>query len=109
MEGGFPTGNTTLNQDTTGTTAGTPPASSSLYTLKVKLSGLPRSVTLRVDVVDANGTRKIYEQVHKPDETVEITTRGTGEEVKFQIYYDNQLVKEVVQGADQRGSGGNNG
>ncbi len=87
----------------------TPPETtgkSSLYTLRVKLSGLDHPVTLRVDLVDDRGTRTVYEQPHDPNETVELATRGTGAEVVFRIYYDDELVKEVKQRADQR-SGGN--
>lgn len=72
-----------------------------LYTMRVKLSGLNRPVTLRIDIVDDRGTRTVYEQEHEPEETVELATRGTGKQVTFRIYYDNELVKEVTQKAEE--------
>lgn len=83
--------------------ATTPTISSStnLYTLKVKLTGLEEPVTLRVDIEDERGLRTVYEQDHPPETTVNLNVRGTGEKVKFYIYYDNELVREVEQNASQ--------
>jgi eukaryotic-like serine/threonine-protein kinase len=97
------------NGDRTATTAET-----NLYTLRVKLSGLDRPVTLRVDIEDDRGLRTVYEQAHEPEDSIELATRGTGKQVTFKIYYDNEMVKEVTQKADQatplpsptRGDGG---
>ncbi len=92
-----------------------------LYTIRVKLAGLTRPVTLRVDIVDDRGTRTVYEQEQEPEQTVELALRGTGKQVTFRIYYDNELVKEVTQqaeegtpikpdaGGDGDGAGGDNG
>ncbi|MFI5384971.1 MAG: PASTA domain-containing protein [Fimbriimonadales bacterium] len=74
-------------------------AETNLYTLRVKLSNLAKPVTLRIDIVDDRGTRTIYEQLHEPEETVELASRGTGKQVTFRIFYDNELVKEVTQKA----------
>lgn len=71
-----------------------------LYTLEVKLTGLDSAVTVRVDMQDAHSLRTIYEQYHQPGETISLPVRGTGREVTFFIYYDNELVKTVKKSAD---------
>ncbi len=84
--------------------APTPAAASktNLYTLRVKLTNLANPVALRIDIVDDLGTRTVYpDQEQEPEAAVELSTRGTGKEVKFRIYYDGNLVKEVVQKADE--------
>jgi eukaryotic-like serine/threonine-protein kinase len=72
-----------------------------LYTLRVKLTGITDPVTLRIDLVDDNGINTVYEQQHDPESTVELANPGTGSQVTFRIYYDNELVKEVIKKADQ--------
>jgi hypothetical protein len=72
-----------------------------LFTLRVKLTGLDRAVTLRIDIVDDLGSRTVLEEFEQPEQTVELATRGTGKEVTFRVYYDNELVKEVTQTAAQ--------
>jgi serine/threonine protein kinase len=87
-----------------GTEPDNPPPTASkanLYTLTVKLTGLDRAVTLRIDIVDDIGTRTVMEQFEQPEQTVELATRGTGKQVTFRIYYDNELVKEVTQKSSQ--------
>jgi serine/threonine-protein kinase len=72
-----------------------------IYTLRVKLSKITLPVTLRVDLIDDTGTQTIYEEVHDPEETVELIQRGVGKQVTFKIYYDNELVREVTQRAEE--------
>jgi hypothetical protein len=72
-----------------------------IYTLRVKLSKITMPVTLRVDLVDDTGTQTIYEEVNDPEATVELIQRGVGKEVTFKIYYDNELVREVTQRAEE--------
>ena len=84
--------------------ANTPPLAggeTNTYTIKVKLTNLTKPVTLRIDIVDDKGTRSVYEAEHEPEETVELATRGTGKQIKFRIYYDNQLVREIPLKAEQ--------
>lgn len=71
-----------------------------LYSLKIKLTGIPASVMLRVDIEDSHGTRMVYQQMHDADETVEVPAQGYGKEATFKIYYDDELVKEVKKKAD---------
>lgn len=77
------------------------PAPTSLYTLKVKLTGLDAPVELRVEIEDDRGVRDVYEKNQDPEETVILNVRGTGERVKFRIYYDDELVREVEQNASE--------
>src|SRR5262249_3345659 len=57
-------------------------------------------VVLRVDITDGNGTRKIYEAQHYPNEEVTIRTEGFGEHAIFRIYYNGQFVTQVSKEAD---------
>ncbi len=71
-----------------------------LYTIRIRLTGLTASVGLRVDMTDARGTRTVHEDMHSPDELVEITAEGYGNEAVFRIFYDGELVKQVNRKAD---------
>lgn len=83
--------------------SGDPSAGTSLYTLKVHLTGLTKAVNLRIDMIDDTGTRTIYEQEHEPEDLVEGAWRGKGKHVTFRIYYDDELVKEVAPKASEEG------
>lgn len=72
-----------------------------LYTIRIKLTGLASSVSLRVDMTDARGTRTVHEEFHDPDQLVEITAEGYGSEAVFRIFYDGELVKQVTKKADE--------
>jgi serine/threonine-protein kinase len=72
-----------------------------IYTLRVTLSKIEAPVTLRVDMTDDLGTETIYEDIHSPEETVELLHRGVGKQVSFKIFYDGELVKEVTQRAEE--------
>lgn len=78
-----------------------PAIQTNLYTLRVKLAGLDRPVTLRIDLIDDTGTKTVYEQLHEPEDSVDLATRGTGKQVTFKIYYDNEMVREITQPAEQ--------
>lgn len=73
-----------------------------LYTLKIGMTNLQESVVLRVDITDDHGTRTIYEQPHEPNDIVEVPTQGYGKQAKFSIYYDNVLVSEREQQAEEK-------
>ena len=60
----------------------------------MKLSGLDEGVTVRIDMEDARGVRTVYENFHQPEETVVLPVRGTGTEVTFRIYYNDEMVKD---------------
>lgn len=88
------------------------PNSRYLYTIKIRLTKITEPVVLRVDITDANGTRKIYEAQHFPNEEVSIRTEGYGEHAVFRIYYNGEFVTQVSKQADEGsaatgGSGGN--
>jgi len=67
-----------------------------IYTLIVKLVKLTDSVAVRIDIVDALGTRTVlHETEYEPGQTIRLSTRGVGKDVKFRIFYDGQLVSET--------------
>lgn len=78
-----------------------------LYTVRIKLTKILDPVTLRVDITDANGTRKIYEAQHYPNEEVTIRTEGFGSHAVFRIYYNGQFVTQVSKEADSASSNQN--
>lgn len=77
------------------------PSARYLYTIKIRLTKITEPVVLRVDITDANGTRKIYEAQHYPNEEVSIRTEGFGEHAVFRIYYNGEFVTQVSKEADQ--------
>ena len=79
----------------------TNPSARYLYTIKIRLTKITDPVVLRVDITDANGTRKIYEAQHYPNEEVSIRTEGFGEHAVFRIYYNGEFVTQVSKQADQ--------
>lgn len=89
------------------------PNSRYLYTIKIRLTKIADPVVLRVDITDSNGTRKIYEAQHFPNEEVSIRTEGYGEHAVFRIYYNGEFVTQVSKQADEGsaapGDSGNNG
>jgi serine/threonine-protein kinase len=62
------------------------------WEVKIHLKGLPSSVMMRVDMVDDKGTRTVLEEEHFPDETVNVSAEGYGDQVLFKIYYDGELI-----------------
>jgi serine/threonine protein kinase len=72
-----------------------------LYTLKIRMAGIEKAVVLRVEITDTHGTRSVYEQLHQPDDIIEIPAQGYGKEAKFGIYYDGELVKEIQKKAEE--------
>lgn len=81
------------------------PSARYLYTIKIRLTKITDPVVLRVDITDANGTRKIYEAQHYPNEEVSIRTEGFGEHAVFRIYYNGEFVTQVSKQADEGSSG----
>ncbi len=89
--------------------SGTEPAAGSgadenrkyLYTIKIKLTDLSEPVVLRVDMTDTRGTKTIHEEMHAPEEEIELTAEGYGGEAVFRIFYDGDLVTQVTKKADQ--------
>jgi serine/threonine-protein kinase len=72
-----------------------------LYTIMITVAGVTEPVLLRVDITDDLGTRTVHESSQDPDAKVEVPAEGYGKKVTFQIYYDGELVKQVVQGNDE--------
>lgn len=76
-----------------------------LFTIRIRLRDIERSVMLRVDLADSRGTRTVYENEHSPEELVEITAEGQGPQATFSIYYDNELVKQVTKDSAEPDTG----
>jgi serine/threonine-protein kinase len=66
-----------------------------VYSLNIKLLDLTSNVRVRVDMVDARGTKTIIDDDHSPGETVPVKAEGYGDKVLFRIFYDGQIVKQV--------------
>lgn len=71
-----------------------------LYTLNVKVTNTPAGVQLKVEIVDAEGTRVIHDEMHQPDEDVNISAKSASKSAKFRIYYDDKLVKELEKSVE---------
>lgn len=72
-----------------------------VFTMRIRLSGITEAVEVRVDMVDAEGPKTVYEGFHEPEELVELTAEGYGEQVLFKIYYNDELVKQVTRKPDE--------
>jgi eukaryotic-like serine/threonine-protein kinase len=66
-----------------------------IYTATIRLTDIDAPVRVRVDMIDARGTKKVYDLVHEPDDEVEVIAEGYGSKVLFRIFYDNEMVKQV--------------
>lgn len=71
-----------------------------VYTLHVSLPSDAPTLTVRIDMTDARGTKTVYEDRHLPGDTFTVDADGYGSEVTFRIFYDGELVKQVTQTAD---------
>ena len=72
-----------------------------LYTVRIRLTDVEEHVDVRVDVTDARGTKTVHDEPHDAGEEFSVDAEGYGNEVTFRIFYDGELVKTVVKGADE--------
>lgn len=63
--------------------------------VRLRLSRLNAPVVLRVDLTDDQGTRTIHEDLHQPDEVVELVPEVHGEKGTLEILYDGKTVQTV--------------
>jgi serine/threonine-protein kinase len=70
-----------------------------LYTLNVVLTHVQQPVQVRIDMTDDEGTQTIFNQTKNPDDSFEVTHRGTGDKATFTVYYDGKQVEQKVQEA----------
>lgn len=80
-----------------------------LYTMRIRLTRITESVMLKVEITDANGTRKIYEDEHYPNQEVTVRTDGYGKTAVFRIYYNGEMVSQVTKNADEPSPDAGNG
>lgn len=85
----------------TSSDAGTPGEDSFVYTLNIRLDNLRQRTRVRVDITDAKGTRTIHERDQDPGDQVPIQAISYGPEAKFEIYYDDKLVKTETRKSDE--------
>ncbi|MFN8219285.1 MAG: PASTA domain-containing protein [Fimbriimonadales bacterium] len=72
-----------------------------LYSVKIICKGIQAPVVVRVEITDEQGTRTVHEESHDPDEEFTVETEGFGKKATFSIYYDNELVKQFEQNAEE--------
>lgn len=65
------------------------------YNLQIKMPIVGSQVMLRVDIVDQQGTRTVYEKSQKSADVVNITAEGYGREVLFRVFVDGELVDQI--------------
>ncbi|MDR3691713.1 MAG: PASTA domain-containing protein [Fimbriimonas sp.] len=63
-----------------------------LYTLHLKLKDLPHPTRVRIEIIDDNGRRSVYDQMHDSGDKFDVTTHGAQQTATFNIYYDGVLV-----------------
>ncbi len=63
------------------------------YELAVRIPQSNDPVKVRVDVVDADGVRTVYDDTqHQPGDEFFVTAEGVGDEIYFKVFYDGILV-----------------
>ncbi len=71
-----------------------------LYTLNLRLKDLPHRTNVKVEIVDSDGTRVIYQAMHDSGDTFDVTARGSQRTARFNIYYDGVLVMQKPKQAE---------
>lgn len=64
-------------------------------TVRIRLNRLRQPVILRVDLTDATGTRTLMEEMHQPDEVVELHPEIVGDPAELTVYYDGRKIQTV--------------
>ncbi|MFN3683680.1 MAG: PASTA domain-containing protein [Fimbriimonadaceae bacterium] len=64
-------------------------------TVRIRLNRLREPVILRVDLTDATGTRTLIEELHQPDEVVELNPEIVGDPAELTVYYDGRKIQTV--------------
>jgi serine/threonine-protein kinase len=78
------------------------PTDARRFTIKVRITGLAEPVDVRIEAEPQDGAAEvIYSGRHENGDRFEASALGYGRSMKFRIYYDGELVKEVTQGADR--------
>jgi serine/threonine-protein kinase len=70
------------------------------YTLGVNLSELQQRARVRIEIEDMDGKREVYSERRSPGDQFTVKARARGEQATFRIYYDDRLVKTIVQRSD---------
>ncbi len=78
----------------------TPSEGTSLYTLHFKLKDLRKKTRVRIDMVDDDGTRPVYDTLHESGDMFDVTVKGNQQSATFNIYFDGVLVMQKEKQAD---------
>ena len=73
----------------------------STFVVRVTMpSEVEEAIMVKIDMIDDEGTRTIYEQQTAPGAVIEQSEKGLGTEVTFRIFFNGELVKQVTQPAE---------
>lgn len=70
------------------------------YTLDVNLVDLTQRTRVKVEMEDLDGVHELQSRRRSPGETFNVKTVARGDHATFRIYYDETLVKTIVQRSD---------
>ncbi|HHW14201.1 MAG TPA: protein kinase [Firmicutes bacterium] len=63
-------------------------------TVTVTVPPGPNEQTVSIVLIDAQGTREVYRQVHAPGDVVTRVVQGVGDRLRVRVYLDGTLLKE---------------
>jgi hypothetical protein len=74
-----------------------------VYTFHVKFKIPPSDepVAIKVVMMDAKGSKTVFEEERSAGDVVEIDEEGIGPEATFRIFFDGELVQQVTKRADE--------
>lgn len=70
-----------------------------IYSLDIKLTDLTEATRVRIDVVDAQGTRTVYDESKQPGDGIKLDVRAYGKSATFRLFYNDELKQEFEQAA----------
>jgi serine/threonine-protein kinase len=73
------------------------------YTLTVTMPPGAVPIQVRVDMTDEQETRTIHEEQHEPGSTFTVESEGAGREAMFRVFFDGELVRQIVKQAGGAG------
>ena len=73
----------------------TPPSvAARSFVLNHVVKGVDWNVSVRIEIEDESGTRKVYEKRHDPGDKITVREIGYGTKATFRVYYDEDLREE---------------
>lgn len=71
-----------------------------LYTLHLKLKDLTHKTHVKIEIVDGEGRRSLYDQLHDSGDEFDVTAKSADQTATFNIYYDGVLVMSKEKQAE---------